>query len=75
MRLHLFLFSMHCHFMAVHFCYMCSMKDAFMSEVSVVMQMYQSLSAEEMATFLRLLGLPQELTEIEFFLVVYNSLT
>ena len=66
---------MHCHFMAVHFCYMCSMKDAFMSEVSVVMQMYQSLSAEEMATFLRLLGLPQELTEIEFFLVVYNSLT
>ena len=46
-----------------------------MSEVSVVMQMYQSLLAEEMATFLRLLGLPQELTEIEFFLVVYNSLT
>jgi transposase-like protein len=35
-----------------------------MSEVSVVMQMYQSLSQDEKATFLRLLGLPTELTEI-----------
>lgn len=35
-----------------------------MSEVSVVMQMYQSLSPEEKAAFLRMLGLPPELTEI-----------
>lgn len=42
-----------------------SMKGGFyVGEVSVVMQMYQSLSQEEKATFLHLLGLPPELTEI-----------
>lgn len=35
-----------------------------MSEVSVVLQMYQSLSQDEKMAFLRMLGLPDELTEI-----------
>ena len=35
-----------------------------MSEVSVIVQMFNSLSAEDKATVLRLLGLPAELTEI-----------